>query len=440
MNDEGDTANPARARHTGRWFPVAFEEDLDPGAPTRVTIHGRGHVLFRCEGAWRALPDRCPHRAARLSDGRVVDGGIECLYHGWTFGCDGACTRIPQLQAGGAIPPPASLRPTPLEVVQGMVWLFDGAAEEADPARIRRIAALDEPGVHRIDYATDLPYGQAALIENVLDFAHIHIAHDGARGGGHRPHAGPLAFDVEDRGAAGFLARFKSTSKGPDGSGARPTGAFAEFDAPNLVHYATSYGDDRTVSGLALFSVPLAPDRCRLLYRAYGNAWPARDVARPRWREHLFQMELLEQDMAVVTGQVAELAADPRPLREAWLPIRSSDQLVVEHRRWVDAHGGGTGERGWTARSDAIEAGTGARPELRREVLHTRICSACRTALARARGTRRWSAVAASAGLLAAALLPGPWAFVAAALALGAGGLRVRAGRHIELLTRGPRR
>ena len=46
-----------------------------------------------------ALMDRCPHRAAALSQGRMTAAGyLQCAYHGWSFdGETGACTNIPQV-------------------------------------------------------------------------------------------------------------------------------------------------------------------------------------------------------------------------------------------------------------------------------------------------------------------------------------------------------
>lgn len=38
-------------------------------------------------GEWRAFVDRCPHRWAPLSEGRVDQrtGRLQCVYHGWEF-------------------------------------------------------------------------------------------------------------------------------------------------------------------------------------------------------------------------------------------------------------------------------------------------------------------------------------------------------------------
>ena len=42
-----------------------------------------------------ALADRCARRFSKLSVGKVVDGEVQCPYHGWRCDGGGYCTRIP---------------------------------------------------------------------------------------------------------------------------------------------------------------------------------------------------------------------------------------------------------------------------------------------------------------------------------------------------------
>ena len=44
-----------------------------------------------------ALRDNCPHRGVPLSNGWFDGSTIQCCYHGWEFGCDGACKNIPAI-------------------------------------------------------------------------------------------------------------------------------------------------------------------------------------------------------------------------------------------------------------------------------------------------------------------------------------------------------
>lgn len=150
-------------------------------------------------------------------------------------------------------------------------------------------------------------------------------------------------------------------------------------------------------------------------------------------------MDLLEQDMAVVMGQSEELGTDERPLRDVWLPIKSSDQLVLQYRRWIEDHAAKTpGALGWRTRND-VPPSSGDRPDIGRHALHTRHCSACREALGRMEQVRRYGAISAFGATIAAALASGPISLVAAGAAILAVVTALRANRNITELTRGPR-
>ena len=77
------------------WFPVAMSTELK-AKPLHRELCGIAIVLYRLkDGSVACLHDRCPHRSAPLSHGRVVNGDIECPYHGWRFNGEGHCTLVP---------------------------------------------------------------------------------------------------------------------------------------------------------------------------------------------------------------------------------------------------------------------------------------------------------------------------------------------------------
>jgi len=67
------------------WQPAALSEELPPGAPPLpVKLFGEELVLFRNDqGKLGLIELHCSHRGADLSYGRLEDGGIRCIYHGW---------------------------------------------------------------------------------------------------------------------------------------------------------------------------------------------------------------------------------------------------------------------------------------------------------------------------------------------------------------------
>ncbi len=92
------------------WQPAALSEELPPGgAPLPVRLMGEDLVLFRdpSTGSGQAgrpglLGLHCAHRGADLSYGRLEDGGLRCIYHGWLYDAEGHCLEQPGEPPGSA--------------------------------------------------------------------------------------------------------------------------------------------------------------------------------------------------------------------------------------------------------------------------------------------------------------------------------------------------
>ena len=78
------------------WYVAALNHELIDGKKLARTILERPIVIYRgASGKVVALDDRCCHRAAPLSMGRVEGDDIRCMYHGMKFAADGKCIQIP---------------------------------------------------------------------------------------------------------------------------------------------------------------------------------------------------------------------------------------------------------------------------------------------------------------------------------------------------------
>lgn len=113
------------------WQPVALEEELPPGAPPKpVRVMGEDLVLFRDEaGRPGLLGLRCPHRKADLSYGRIEDGGLRCVYHGWLFGIDGRCLHQPGEPAQSDFRDKICHTAYPCRDVPGLILAYLGPGE-----------------------------------------------------------------------------------------------------------------------------------------------------------------------------------------------------------------------------------------------------------------------------------------------------------------------
>ena len=85
------------------WQPVALSEELKAdGAPLAVTLMGEELVIFRDEqDRVGVLEAHCCHRGADLSYGRLEDGGLRCIYHGWLYDVTGRILEQPGEPNGG---------------------------------------------------------------------------------------------------------------------------------------------------------------------------------------------------------------------------------------------------------------------------------------------------------------------------------------------------
>ena len=169
--------NPALA---DSWYAVARSGDVAPG-PLGVRVLGRGYVLWRDpDGVVTASADRCPHREAPLSAGTVIDGCLQCCYHGWRFGAGGRCVLVPSAQPGVPVPPRAHLEPVGVQERYGLVWLCPGVPREDIP----KIVQEDDPSFRRLN--PDVQVWQASttrMVDNFLDITHFPFVHAGTIGG-----------------------------------------------------------------------------------------------------------------------------------------------------------------------------------------------------------------------------------------------------------------
>jgi len=156
------------------WYVGAWSDELGD-QPIARTLLGRPVVLFRrADGTPAALEDRCVHRRAPLSIGRVRGDVIECGYHGLCFDATGRCVKVP---GQAVIPPGAAVRSYPVVERQHCLWVWTGDPQRADPAAIRDFSCLERPGwgLTKINFRIACHY--QLIIDNLLDLSHLAYVH-----------------------------------------------------------------------------------------------------------------------------------------------------------------------------------------------------------------------------------------------------------------------
>ena len=79
------------------WYVAAWSDDITEGQLLGRTILKEPVVIYRMpDGKVAALADRCVHRFAPLSMGKIVSGNrVQCPYHGLEYDTSGACVLNP---------------------------------------------------------------------------------------------------------------------------------------------------------------------------------------------------------------------------------------------------------------------------------------------------------------------------------------------------------
>jgi len=159
------------------WHPVCTSAQLPHPdcAPLRVRLLGENYVAFRdTQGQVGFLEELCMHRGASLALGRVEEGGIRCIYHGWKFSALGAVIETPN----HADPKYAARMKAPAFPVReegGIVWAYVGP-KELQP-EFSRYAFMDADPEHRVVLRINVACNYLQLVEGGEDSSHVGVLH-----------------------------------------------------------------------------------------------------------------------------------------------------------------------------------------------------------------------------------------------------------------------
>jgi len=177
MNDRAfDEASVSGSQNVPAWYPIAASSAVVRRKPIGVKRFGEAIVLWRADdGRVVCMPDRCSHRSAALSPGKIRDGCIECPYHGLRFDASGRCVLIPANGVGAPVPNGFDLRTIKVREEHGIIWYWYG---EGEPAReVPWIPGASEPGFGVTEYSYDAAVPYLRIVENLADFHHFPILH-----------------------------------------------------------------------------------------------------------------------------------------------------------------------------------------------------------------------------------------------------------------------
>lgn len=301
-------------------------------APLAARLLDENLVLWRDAGGnAHAWPDRCPHRGARLSMGRVANDRLECPYHGWQFAPSGQCVHVPALPA---FTPPVThcVKSFHVREAHGLVWVQLEASDTALPAfpaehdaRLRKLNC----GPYTVE--TSAP----RLVENFLDMAHFAFVHEGwlgARGASviddYRVEETPTGLRATQFKAWQPQSNLHSTAPAQVEYTYEVTGPYTAVLTKIPESGTTAVADWR--ESIALFIAPVEQERSIAWFRL-----AVADFDSPDGKLRAFQDTIFRQDQPVLESQ------SPRRLP---LDLRaelhtSADRASSAYRRFLSRQG-----------------------------------------------------------------------------------------------------
>lgn len=160
------------------WYIAGWSSEVGTDRPLARTIADTKVVMFRdSRGTLAALQDRCPHRLVPLSRGKIVNGVLECAYHGLQFDSTGGCVSNPH----GPVSRALCVDSYQISEKYGLLWLWLGDSSKAKTDAIPDMSAVKDDAVTIRGYLAVRAH-HMLLVDNILDLSHADYLHNAALG------------------------------------------------------------------------------------------------------------------------------------------------------------------------------------------------------------------------------------------------------------------
>ncbi len=170
------------------WYVIAWDHEIPPeqanGQIFTRTVLGEPIVVYRAKtgsgSKLVALADRCCHRGAPLSKGRVEGDNLRCGYHGLLFDPSGQCIEVPGMDSA---PPKACVKQYPVVEKNKWVFVWMGEPEKADVAMLPDNYSNGSPEWRNLPGYLHYDTNYLLICDNLLDFSHLSYVHEKTLGG-----------------------------------------------------------------------------------------------------------------------------------------------------------------------------------------------------------------------------------------------------------------
>jgi vanillate O-demethylase monooxygenase subunit len=157
-----------------QWYCAALSHELKSEPFGRIFLNEPVVLYRKADGGIVALEDRCCHRRAPLSKGKIEGDNLRCGYHGFLYDAQGQVIWVP---GQDKVPPEAKVRAYPVVEKHGFIWIWMGEPSLADPAKAPEFWWRTHP-----DWASWTDYlpikaNYLLVVDNLMDLSHVPFLH-----------------------------------------------------------------------------------------------------------------------------------------------------------------------------------------------------------------------------------------------------------------------
>lgn len=167
-----------------QWYVILESKELKKLKPLRVIRFNEKLSLWRDEeGNVCCIADKCCHRGVSLSCGRIINGKLECPFHGFIYDKSGIVTMIPANGKNSPVPETMNVKSYKTFEDAGLIWIWwgDEGKINGDPFFFKE---LKEFSYSSFKDNWNVHYSRA--IENQLDVVHLPFVHKTTIGRGNK--------------------------------------------------------------------------------------------------------------------------------------------------------------------------------------------------------------------------------------------------------------
>jgi phenylpropionate dioxygenase-like ring-hydroxylating dioxygenase large terminal subunit len=214
-----------------QWYAILESDEVPRDRPVGMVRLGERLVLWRdSQGNVVCQRDKCAHRGAALSKGKVVGDSVECPFHALQYDSKGRCQLIPANGQVSPVPDRFRIHTYPSQEAHGFIWLWWGEGT-TDLPPLPWFEDIDGSFAHAT-FRDHWPVHYSRAIENQLDMAHVPFVHHNTIGrGGRTVVDGPVVKSADDRILVWVYNRKD------DGSPARRSAELPEPERPAMLHF-----------------------------------------------------------------------------------------------------------------------------------------------------------------------------------------------------------